>query len=137
MQWKMGKIVSLKVKSDVGGNLRLRINTPLKRGDGTALALASGTNSNPLMQPYDMPDAIVADESKIPETMLPTTYLYDIPTTAGEVIELVSQDATSAIAHVARTQTESAAPAYTIDGMRAASNYKGIVIKGGSKFVRR
>lgn len=137
MQWKMGKIVSLKVKSNVGGNLRLRSNTPLKRGDGTALALASGTNSNPLMQPYDMPDAIVADESKIPETMLPTTYLYDIPTTAGEVIELVSQDATSAIAHVARTQTESAAPAYTIDGMRAASNYKGIVIKGGSKFVRR
>ncbi len=137
MQWKMGKIVSLKVKSNVGGNLRLRSNTPLKRGDGTALALASGTNSNPLMQPYDMPDAIVADESKIPETMLPTTYLYDIPTTAGEVIELVSQDATSAIALVARTQTESAAPAYTIDGMRAASNYKGIVIKGGSKFVRR
>ncbi len=137
MQWKMGKIVSLKVKSNVGGNLRLRSNTPLKRGDGTALALASGTNSNPLMQPYDMPDAIVADESKIPETMLPTTYLYDIPTTAGEVIELVSQDATSAIAHVARTQAESAAPAYTIDGMRAASNYKGIVIKGGSKFVRR
>ena len=137
MQWKMGKIVSLKVKSNVGGNLRLRSNTPLKRGDGTALALASGTNSNPLMQPYDMPDAIVADESKIPETMLPTTYLYDIPTTAGEVIELVSQDATSAIALVARTQTESAAPAYTIDGMRAANNYKGIVIKGGSKFVRR
>ena len=137
MQWKMGKIVSLKVKSNVGGNLRLRSNTPLKRGDGTALALASGTNSNPLMQPYDMPDAIVADESKIPETILPTTYLYDIPTTAGEVIELVSQDATSAIALVARTQTESAAPAYTIDGMRAASNYKGIVIKGGSKFVRR
>ena len=137
MQWKMGKIVSLKVKSNVGGNLRLRSNTPLKRGDGTALALASGTNSNPLMQPYDMPDAIVADESKIPETILPTTYLYDIPTTAGEVIELVSQDATSAIALVARTQTESAAPAYTIDGMRAANNYKGIVIKGGSKFVRR
>lgn len=47
------------------------------------------------MQPYGMPEPIVKDASKIPATTLPDTYLYDIPTNAGEEITLVGGLATS------------------------------------------
>ena len=93
MKWAYGQLVSLKIKSNVGGNLRLRTATPLKFADGTPLQIAQGDNTNPLMQAYNMPAPVVKDKAKIPETILPETSLYDIPTTAGQEIELVPQQA--------------------------------------------
>ena len=91
MKWANGKLVSLKIKSIIGGNLRLRTATPLKKSDGTPIAIASGSNPNPLMQPYHMSKPLVKDRTKIPETLLPETTLYDIPTRAGEEIVLIPQ----------------------------------------------
>lgn len=138
MQWKDGKVVSLKVKSTLGGNLRLRTANALKMANGTALATATGDNSNPLMQPYLMPDPIVADPSKIPATKLPDTYLYDIPTTAGQEIELIDLDGTTAIQEVlsAEQQRPTTDVAYALDGRRVSNSYKGLVVVGGRKYVR-
>lgn len=91
MKWANGKLVSLKIKSIIGGNLRLRTATPLKKSDGTQIAIALGDNPNPLMQPYHMSKPLVKDRTKIPETLLPETTLYDIPTRAGEEIVLIPQ----------------------------------------------
>ena len=138
MQWKDGKVVSLKVKSTLGGNLRLRTANALKTANGTALATATGDNSNPLMQPYLMPDPIVADPSKIPATKLPETYLYDIPTTVGQEIELIDLDGTTAIQEVlsAEQQRPTTDVAYALDGRRVSNSYKGLVVVGGRKYVR-
>lgn len=138
MQWKDGKVVSLKVKSTLGGNLRLRTGSALKTANGTALATATGDNSNPLMQPYLMPDPIVADPSKIPATKLPETYLYDIPTTVGQEIELIDLDGTTAIQEVlcAEQQRPTTDVAYALDGRRVSNSYKGLVVVGGRKYVR-
>lgn len=138
MQWKDGKVVSLKVKSTLGGNLRLRTGSALKMANGTALATATGDNSNPLMQPYLMPDPIVADPSKIPATKLPDTYLYDIPTTAGQEIELIDLNGTTAIQEVlsAEQQRPTTDVAYALDGRRVSNSYKGLVVVGGRKYVR-
>ena len=138
MQWKDGKVVSLKVKSTLGGNLRLRTSSALKMANGTALATATGDNSNPLMQPYLMPDPIVADPSKIPATKLPDTYLYDIPTTAGQEIELIDLNGTTAIQEVRSTEQQRPTTdvAYALDGRRVSNSYKGLVIVGGRKYVR-
>lgn len=92
LNWTDGKVTLLKIKSKVGGNLRLRAATPLKLADGTSLRLAEGDNTNPLMQPYRMPAPIVKDKSKIPATFLQETVLYDIPTEAGQEIELVCRN---------------------------------------------
>ena len=92
LNWTDGKVTLLKIKSKVGGNLRLRTATPLKLADGTSLRLAEGDNTNPLMQPYRMPAPIVKDKSKIPATFLPETVLYDIPTEAGQEIVLVCRN---------------------------------------------
>ena len=137
LKWSNGKVVSLKVKSTQGGNLRLRSNTPLKKADGTSLATANGNNSNTLMQPYIMPDPIVADPSKIPSTTLPTTYLYDIPTTAGQEIELVAGDAGTGIQTIScMEQAQQSADVFALDGRRVSSSFRGMVITGGKKLTR-
>ncbi len=139
MKWKDGKVVSLKVKSTLGGNLRLRVGNELKMSTGAALTIATGINSNELMQEYNMPDPIVKDASKIPATVLPTTWLYDIPTTAGQEIELIDNDETTAIQDIpsAEQKCPTEAVAYTIDGRRASSSYRGLVIVNGKKFVQK
>ena len=84
LTWKDNRPSRVAVKSTLGGNLRLRSAVRLADASGHELAQASGDNTNPLTAPYLMPDPIVADMSKIPETTLPVTYLYDIPTRPGE-----------------------------------------------------
>ena len=138
LKWQNGKVASVKVKSTIGGNLRLRSNTPLKLADGTALTTAEGDNSNALMQPYVMPDPIVADASKIPATKLPTTYVYDIATSAGQEIELVDQSGETAIQTVSTAvQQQAALVCYALDGCRVNNAYKGIVIINGRKYVQK
>ena len=139
LQWKDGKVVSLKVKSTLGGNLRLRSNTELKMANGTALTAATGDNTNVLMQPYVMPDPIVANPSKIPATTLPTTYLYDIPTTAGQEIELVDLNETTAIRDVTPSDGQHAvsSTAYSMDGRRVSDAHHGLIIMNGQKYLRK
>ncbi|MDE6581939.1 MAG: autotransporter, partial [Duncaniella sp.] len=99
MSWKNGKLERVVIKSTLGGNLRLRSLTPLQNADGSALTAAKGENTNELTRPYVMPDPIVADMKKIPETKLPDTWLYDIATVPGQEIELTA--GSSSIADVA------------------------------------
>ena len=137
MTWQMGKIKSVSIKSAVGGNLRLRSNTPLKMADGTPLTIAEGDNSNALTQPYIMPAAIVVDPAKIPSTTLPTTYLYDIPTEAGQTIELVDTDTTTAVKAISTQEADTSQEAlYSSSGYRVDNNYKGLAVKSGLKIMR-
>ena len=91
LAWKNGVVTSLKIRSTLCGNLRLRTPSVMKNANGKSLRTAKGRNTNPLMQPYGMPEPIVKDWSKIPATVLPVTYLYDIPTSAGEVVNLCNK----------------------------------------------
>ena len=83
MTWKDNKITKATVKSELGGNLRIRSAVPLK---GKGLKAAKGENKNRLFEtPSDIrqkinyPDAI----EKMPEAK--KTYLYDISTKKGAV----------------------------------------------------
>jgi alpha-L-fucosidase 2 len=83
MTWKDNKITKTTVKSELGGNLRIRSAVPLK---GKGLKAAKGENKNRLFEtPTDIrqkinyPDAI----EKMPEAE--KTYLYDISTKKGAV----------------------------------------------------
>jgi alpha-L-fucosidase 2 len=82
MKWKNGRIVSLTIRSTLGGNLRIRSAVRLK---GKGLKLAKGNSQNPLMQTYEIPAPIVTNASKLSIGKTVLSYLYDITTRAGEL----------------------------------------------------
>ena len=85
MKWKNGRVVSLTIRSTLGGNLRIRSAVPLK---GKGIKKAKGINTNQLMQVYDIPAPKVKDSSKLLQNKLLSTYLYDISTQPDKVVHL-------------------------------------------------
>ena len=114
----------------------MRSNAQLKMADGSELTVASGNNTNEITQPYTMPAPIVADMKKIPETKLPKTYLYDIPTAPGQEIELVEISTSSDIIrdNVADVTDNRR---YDLLGREVSDSYKGVVITSGHKYISR
>lgn len=85
MSWKNGRIEKVTIKSTVGGNCRLRTLTPLK---GKGLKVAKGENSNQLFEVNEGLAPIISPEARLNPVELKKTYLYDLPTKAGETYTL-------------------------------------------------
>lgn len=83
MAWKGGKIIRLVIKSAIGGNLRLRVNTPMK-----GLKKAKGKNPNPLFRTYEPKKVQNHSEVQLNGFVLPKAYVYDINTVRGQIIQL-------------------------------------------------
>lgn len=84
MKWRNGDVVSVTIRSTVGGTLRLRSHVPLHMANGRSLnAATDGPNNNLLLKAYDILKPTVADPSLIMQPELRDTYLYDIPTNPG------------------------------------------------------
>ncbi|WP_333863920.1 glycoside hydrolase family 95 protein [Sphingobacterium sp.] len=81
LQWKKGKIKELKVFSALGGNLRLRTRFPLK---GRGLQVAKGNQTNPLLNPIQIPGPIQSADSHLKGIELPSFYEYDVLTLPGK-----------------------------------------------------
>ena len=86
MEWKNNNIVKALVKSENGGNLRIRSSVPLA---GKGLKEAKGENKNPLFKtPRDVKQKINFPEKIEQMPALKKTYLYDIATKKGQTVEL-------------------------------------------------
>ena len=83
MTWENGTLKEVTIRSNLGGNLRLRCRVMLK-ANGKPLKLAEGENSNSLMATYPVAAPVVKDWSKIPQTSIAKGYLMDFGTKAGE-----------------------------------------------------
>jgi alpha-L-fucosidase 2 len=92
MEWADGKLSKLEVRSNLGGNLRIRTPTELKQSRGT-LATAAGPNPNAFYQTDETLTPITATlTGPAPATQpLQPTWLYDISTQCGSVYTLVAQ----------------------------------------------
>ncbi len=90
MEWKEGKLTQVKIKSTLGGNLRLRVPNALTLREGT-LKVADGNNPNPFYQLPETPAPIIASSADLAEPNLKQTLVYDLPTQAGKVYTLVAQ----------------------------------------------
>lgn len=82
--WKDGEVTSLKVRSTIGGNLRLRLNVPVK-----GLKQAKGKNSNKLFQQWDTMPVKKHSKVNMGVVSIPYTYLYDIKTKAGKEYRII------------------------------------------------
>lgn len=81
LSWKNGKLEKATITSTLGGNCRLRSLTPLK---GAGLKNAKGENSNALFEVKEGLKPIISPEAKLNPVELKKTYLYDLPTKAGQ-----------------------------------------------------
>jgi alpha-L-fucosidase 2 len=87
INWENGKLKKLTIYSRIGGNLRLRSNSPIKAGKGIALKLAKGDNPNQLFEVPNIKAPIISDKAKINPVVLPKTWVYDVSTEAGKTYE--------------------------------------------------
>jgi alpha-L-fucosidase 2 len=90
--WSNGKLAGAKIISKLGGNLRVRSAVTLARGDGTDLKEAGGQNPNTFFAaPAPAPEFVSKSTEAIYRNPLQSKtheFVYDVPTRAGETIEL-------------------------------------------------
>ena len=91
MEWKDGKITMLKVKSQLGGNLRIRTADQLAMKNGKDLSAAEGENPNPYYAVPEVAEPIISSEAALELAQMEQTYLYDVPTVAGKEYVFVAK----------------------------------------------
>lgn len=89
--WKNNKLISLKIKSTLGGNCRIRSYWELTPGKNFKPVNTVEANSNPFFQVVHLKTPIVnsAEGKKLPA--LRKVYIYDIPTRKDQLIHLTFQ----------------------------------------------
>jgi alpha-L-fucosidase 2 len=87
--WENGEIQKIVIKSNLGGNCRIRVPNDVALIDGTLLNPASGINPNPFFAAADIKDPVISDSSILNPVILEPTLLYDLATQAGETYTIV------------------------------------------------
>lgn len=83
--WKDHKLETVRIRSKLGGNCRLRVYNELKAPANVQLAKAKGANSNPFFLVADVKHPLVSDKAKLNPVQVKQVFEYDIPTAAGKV----------------------------------------------------
>jgi len=81
IQWKNGQLEKAAIKSNLGGNLRLRSYIPLK---GTGMKEVKDENPNPLFAPAQIKKPSISDKINPEMPILYRVYEYDVMTEAGK-----------------------------------------------------
>ncbi len=92
MEWKNGKISKLVIKSNLGGNCRIRSYSPLKVEGNATLVQANGENSNPFYQVPEIKKPLVSAKAKLETVKLRNTFLFDMETEPGQEYTFVSEE---------------------------------------------
>jgi hypothetical protein len=87
--WENGQVQKIVIKSNLGGNCRIRVPNEVAFDNGTLLNPAVGSNSNAFFETAKIKEPLIADASKLHSETLKPTYLYDFPTQAGQTYTIV------------------------------------------------
>ena len=91
IEWKDGKVTVLKVKSQLGGNLRIRTAGELVNKNGSPLPVAEGANPNPYFAVPDVAEPIISEKAALEVVPVADTYLYDVQTVPGKEYVFVAK----------------------------------------------
>ncbi len=91
MKWKNGTISKLVIKSNLGGNCRIRSYSQLQAEGDAIFVQAKGENSNPFYQVPQIKKPLISPKAKLETVKLKDTFLYDIDTKPGEEYIFVSE----------------------------------------------
>lgn len=89
MEWKEGQLTKVNIKSNLGGNLRVRSWSDLKLENGERLTEATGKNGNAFFQIPKRSKPEVSEKAKLNDLIPLNAYTYDISTKPGQKISLV------------------------------------------------
>ncbi|MBE9464747.1 glycoside hydrolase N-terminal domain-containing protein [Dyadobacter subterraneus] len=87
LEWKDGKVSKLVIKSNLGGNCRLRLPNNLQ-GKGIVLQPAKGENSNVFYPTEDVLKPIISPVAIINKLNIKETFLFDFQTEKGKTYSL-------------------------------------------------
>lgn len=87
MEWKSGVLTALTVKSNIGGNLRVRSYTALK---SKMLSPVKAGNVNSLFQLQPVAKPVISSAASFSGTTVRKVFEYDMPTEAGKVYTLLA-----------------------------------------------
>lgn len=88
LSWKDNEINQLEIKSCRGGNCRIRSYWPLRANKKLIPVENNSENANPFYYTPKIKSPILSDSVKIQPLQVKKVYVYDIETTAGELIHL-------------------------------------------------
>lgn len=83
LSWEDGALTRAEIRSELGGNLRIRSQVPLQ---GEGISEADGENENPFFATPEIKTPLIHAENDVEEPSLPKTYVYDISTQKGQTV---------------------------------------------------
>lgn len=84
LTWKDSKIDKLVIRSNLGGNCRIRVENKLRLEGDTSLKKAMGENPNGFFYSPEVKRPLISEKANLHEVRLPEYQVYDLHTTAGE-----------------------------------------------------
>ncbi len=91
LEWKNGKLIKAVIKSNLGGNLRVRVPNQLKAANGGAFKNAVGENANPFYATETIKEPVVSEKATLTPVTFSKTFLYDIATKPGQIVTMTAQ----------------------------------------------
>jgi alpha-L-fucosidase 2 len=85
IEWNNGQLFKAIIKSNIGGNLRLRVsNKGVVKVNGAVAKKATGKNNNVFYQTEEIPAPIISEKAKLNPVFIKATNLCDVNTIAGK-----------------------------------------------------
>lgn len=88
-RWEDGNVQRIEIKSNLGGNLRIRVPNEITTTDGKILKTAQGTNPNPFFETAEVKNPLTSNSAKLNTINISPTFLYDLPTKHGKTYIVV------------------------------------------------
>ncbi len=82
--WENNKAKEIRIKSNLGGNARLRVPNEMVLEKGN-LTMARGKNPNPFFEIPEIKKPLISSSAKLNEIQLKKTFMYDFPTEKGKI----------------------------------------------------
>jgi len=83
LEWNNHQVTKLKIRSTLGGNLRIRVPNPLALQGRGEMKAADGINPNPFYLIPDIKQPLISDAATLNTFLLPETFLFDVETVKG------------------------------------------------------
>lgn len=82
--WDNNKVQKIIIKSNLGGNCRVRVPNEIMLSGNKSLKVASGKNPNPFFETPTVKQPLISESARLNPCTLKSTWLYDLPTVAGK-----------------------------------------------------